>query len=252
VVVFSVAAMVALAGTAVGSGLGAGPVHADTPVLTVTCDSPPGTLKVVGTSYAMPATGLRITISRVPGTPDETFPSSGFDPLPQEFMASHTFTRFVAPATRPAGTYSVVAATYRVSDGQGTFVESQKSAISLPCVLPSPSPTPPALNPQLACNPTSVHAGSMVTAVGTGFPRNLGVVLTWRAGINAVPPLIATTDPTGGLQVPILIFPHDVVGVRTLAVTPDPSAIEPGFKEIDAQCLVAPGAVQPRDFAWRR
>jgi hypothetical protein len=220
------------------------------PNITATCDA--GTVKVVGGDFLLPATSLQISIA-LPVEGTELFPD-----VDKYFaFTPSTFTQNVSPkAQRPPGVYLVSATTYVVSGPTARPVQTANTRMQLPCApspspSPSPSPTPPPLDSKLACNPTAAPAGSVVTAVGTGFPVATTVLLTWKTGINATPQLTTVTDGTGGFQTPILLFPHDVSGPRTLAALPDPQNLNP-FKEVDAECLVTVGSVQPRDFAWRR
>jgi hypothetical protein len=224
------------------------------PNITATCDA--GTVKVVGTDFLLPANSLQISIA-LPVEGSEVFPD-----VDKYFaFTPSTFTQNVSPkAQRPPGVYLVSATTYMVVGSTARTVQGANTRMSLPCppapspspsASPTPSPTPPPLDSKLACNPTAAPAGGVITAVGTGFPVATKVLLTWKTGVNATPQLTTVTDGTGGFQTPILLFPHDVTGPRTLAALPDPQNLNP-FKEVDAECLVTVGSVQPRDFAWRR
>lgn len=229
------------------------------PGVTATCDLPPGTVRVVGLQYGnVDANALRIFVS-LPVEGDEVFPSATtFFSLPSDFQTAHGFTQFVVPSTRPTGTYIVTATTFH--NPGGLSLETARTTLPLPCPAaqatptptPTPTPTAPPADSQLACGPAASTPGSMISAIGTGFPKSTAVLLTWKTGINVTPQLTTLSDATGGFQVPVLIFPHDQVGPRVLAATPDPKLSDPPFKEVDAQCLVGLGPVQPRDFAWRR
>jgi hypothetical protein len=234
------------------AGAGAALAAVASPGISGSCLFPSGDVRVTGANFFnQSATMLRISISSTNG--DQQFPNATDF---YKFQPS-TFTQDVTPSQRPAGTYVVVARTYRVDarTGQQAEVEVARTTMTLPCptgATPTPSPTPASFNPKLACDPPAAVVGSTLTAKGTGFPPGVRVNLTWQGRINAVPQAFTVTDPTGGFQASLLIFPHDQTGPRQLVASADPQVKPLPFADTNIICLVTPGSVQPADFAWRR
>jgi hypothetical protein len=78
------------------------------------------------------------------------------------------------------------------------------------------------------------------------------VTLVWDRGILDVEgPKPLTSDGSGSFTRSILIFHHDVRGMRVLSAAPGPGATS-NYVAPTAQFLVVPGTLQPADFANRR
>ena len=90
--------------------------------------------------------------------------------------------------------------------------------------------------PAIVLSPVVGSPGRSTTVLGAGFPPNDQVTLTWSSGPDK--PLVVTTDPSGELDVQMLVLPEDDLGVRELVVTGT------GFPSIQAGYLVVPPTVE--------
>ncbi|MEV4146876.1 translocation protein TolB [Amycolatopsis sp. NPDC049691] len=79
--------------------------------------------------------------------------------------------------------------------------------------------------PVVAVDPGIGPLGFVPRVTGTDFPPGATVRLAWSAGISATPGLV-TVGADGKFQAQFLIFHHDLIGPRTVAVT---SVIGPRF-----------------------
>lgn len=107
---------------------------------------------------------------------------------------------------------------------------------------------PPPLAPALELVPPLGPTGFVTTAVGTGFPPDVDVTLTWDPGIGTS---MVRTDAGGNLNTPVLVLPNDVIGPRALVAAVPPV---PGLEVapvVPAPYLVVPGTVQPPRSAAR-
>ena len=89
-------------------------------------------------------------------------------------------------------------------------------------------------------------------AHGADFPPNVPIQLAWSQGIAGTTAGALTADGAGTFTTTVLVLPHDELGARVLtalSVQPPGSSL---FGFASASFLVVPGAVQPRDFSWRR
>ncbi len=114
------------------------------------------------------------------------------------------------------------------------------------------SPPPAVLNPTLTLTPLVGPPGTIVTARGADFPAGVAVQVSWSQGIVSTTAAAIVTDQSGAFTTTVLVFPHDELGTRALTAV---SAAPPNSSQIgfaSAFFLVVPGAVQPRDFSWRR
>ncbi|HET6707234.1 VWA domain-containing protein [Amycolatopsis sp.] len=73
--------------------------------------------------------------------------------------------------------------------------------------------------PVVTVDPGVAPLGSVPRVTGTDFPPGATVRLAWSAGISATPGL-ATVGVDGRFETQFLVFHHDLIGPRTVAVTP--------------------------------
>lgn len=100
---------------------------------------------------------------------------------------------------------------------------------------------PPAFSTKLTAEPNIAEQGSVTVAVGTGFPPNTEVKLTWSQGIGTT---IARSDGAGAFRASVLVFPSDRTGTRVLyASTPNTLGT--------AVVLVVPSANEDASFIVR-
>jgi hypothetical protein len=170
----------------------------------------------------------------------------------------------IGPDLRPAGSYLVRADDFKLREAVATF--------SVPCpgtpsqATPTPAtttpdrpaqptpapgrPTPAPSTPTLRFDPAIGPPGFVTQALGTGFPPNQPVSLTWDAvpGIPVGPQVVA--DSSGGFAIPdFLIFHHTPVGAYTLTARPAGTI---AFADTTTQFLVVPGSAQPPGFKVRK
>jgi hypothetical protein len=112
-----------------------------------------------------------------------------------------------------------------------------ETTLSVPCTS----------HPRLALDPPIGPPGFVTKAIGSGFPRNVQVRLSWQPGIGT---RTVQTDARGAFTVPVLVFAQDQTGERVLRATP----VSRGrFARVDANFLCVPGSVQrPQTFDFRR
>lgn len=112
-----------------------------------------------------------------------------------------------------------------------------------PDPLPPPEPPPPEPpRPRLVLNPPLGEPGKVTMAIGTGYPPNTDVLLTWDRGLGQK---VARSDGSGRFKVPVLIFHRDRLGPRVMTgAAPGASATAP--------FLAVPGSLIPGDFVIRR
>jgi hypothetical protein len=186
------------------------------------------------------------------------------------------FNTTITPRNQPAGTYQVKAV-----DGDGTaaadFAVPCQGTTSTPTPsvspsgtptptptgtprpsssTPTPSTTPPACGsagrpacpaPKLVITPTTGPAGFTTSVIGTGFPANSTVSLRWDRGLTPADMNQVATDGNGGFTIQTLIFPHDVLGRRTLKATAAPGT--QGSPTASATYLVVLGSGQPPEIS---
>jgi hypothetical protein len=146
------------------------------------------------------------------------------------------FTATLRPSPRAEGPHLVRADDFREREATANF--------SIPCYQPS-----------VALDPAIGPPGFVPFAVGTGFPANQPLQLSWSTPLRpllARPGQTVHTDATGAFSLPMLVFYHDVLGPRTLQV--DVRNDKGGVPTISmtAPFLVTLGRSQPSDFVERR
>ncbi|HEY7201973.1 MAG TPA: hypothetical protein VIC57_17255 [Candidatus Dormibacteraeota bacterium] len=172
----------------------------------------------------------------------------------------------IRPTTVPAGTYAVEVESFHLESVVARALFQVPCPPTPPPATPTPSPSRPAsptppprftppprvLNPTLTLTPAVGPPGTVTVAHGTDFPPNIAIQLAWSQGIAGTTSPSVVSDGTGAFTTTVLVLPHDELGTRVLTavslVPPDSSLL--GFAS--ASFLVTPGAVQPRDFSWRR
>ena len=93
-----------------------------------------------------------------------------------------------------------------------------------------------------------VGTPGIVTIVkGSGFPAGATVVLTWSVGIT---PKLKTivTDADGTFRIGVLVFHHDIVGLRKLVAT---RVAGPLFPPAEAPMLVTSAPDIPSTYGWQ-
>jgi hypothetical protein len=222
---------------------------------------PPGT-----NTYSIEVIGQNLP----PGQGEVVFnPGEGQQTFPETTPASGLLDMLINPHGVPAGTYGVTVESFHLESvvARALFVvpcpptpspSTRPPASPTPTPqqsprVPTPTPTPPkVLNPTLTLSPAVGPPGTVTVARGTDFPANLPVQLAWSQGIAGTTQPSVVADASGSFSTVVLVFPHDELGTRVLtalSVTPPGSSLL-GFAS--ASFLVTPGAVQPRDFSWRR
>jgi hypothetical protein len=98
----------------------------------------------------------------------------------------------------------------------------------------------------LTLSPALGPPGFVTQASGAGFPPNVLVHLSWSVGLGSS---TVRTDAHGAFRTPVLIFPQDETGPRTLLATP---VTKGRFASVQAAFLCVPGSEQPPAFAVRR
>jgi hypothetical protein len=185
----------------------------------------------------------------------------------------------IRPAQQAAGVYQVTASQLVLTD-LGAILLTRSRTFVVPCAPPggpvSPPTSPPArpspsnpttqppagpsanpstspgpsLAPSLKLIPAVGPPGTITVASGSGFPASTEVQLSWDQGIFGPAEPVVLTDSQGGFSLPLLIYPRDTLGGRTLAAGPGPSA-QP-FQAVGAGFEVVAGAIQPsNNFTWR-
>lgn len=141
---------------------------------------------------------------------------------------SGSFSVSTKVAGQPAGTYPVSALDLLAKTAVAT-------TFTVPCIY----------HPSVILQPPLGRPGFVTTAVGTGFPPNTQVTLSWSQGVPVVfSPVVA--DASGNFSVVILIFVHDQLGPRQLAARP---VVAGAFPEADGPYLVVPGPGQPLGYS---
>jgi hypothetical protein len=106
---------------------------------------------------------------------------------------------------------------------------------------------PCASHPKLKLDPAIGPPGFVTKAIGSGFPPNVLVRLSWQPGIGTQ---TVRTNDKGAFAVSVLVFPQDQTGERALRATPSSKG---RFTKVDASFLCVPGSVQrPQTFDFRR
>jgi len=94
-----------------------------------------------------------------------------------------------------------------------------------------------------------VATPGMVTIVtGSGFPAGATVVLSWSVGITPTLRKIVT-DADGKFRIGVLVFHHDIVGLRELIAT---RVAGPLFPPAQAPLLVVAAPDVPTTYAWQQ
>lgn len=163
-------------------------------------------------------------------------------PLGNVLTVNGGFTRLVTVLQQPAGTYVVSA---QLPAGTVALPSAAQARFTVPC---PPTPTP-RFEPALVLTPTVGPPGTVLAVQGSGFAPGTPVQLSWDRGLLGPDSGAVTADGAGGFRVALLIYPHDLLGRRTLTARTSPVA--PPSSPASATFLVVPGSVQPRDFTWR-
>lgn len=185
------------------------------------CKSPGegGPVRVTGSGFTR---GARLIITGITG---------GSEPVQADVNGNFVITLPWTP--RSAGTYSVAASSAATLLGQApTRVETTLGVRA--CTTPSDSTSStssssssstssststttstslPAGAVTLKCIPPIGPPGFVTLAVGTGFPPNAPVELTWQPGIAGAQ---TVSDADGNLSVQVLVMHRDMVGPRNL------------------------------------
>ena len=90
--------------------------------------------------------------------------------------------------------------------------------------------------------------GVVTIVVGRGFPAGAVVHLTWDRGIPAWIHDV-TANASGGFRIQVLIFHHDLLGIRDLVASPVDGA---SFPAVRARMQVVTGPAQPPTFGILR
>ena len=94
--------------------------------------------------------------------------------------------------------------------------------------------------PVLDVTPDIGKLGFVPFAVGRNFPPNAGVILRWNRGVGGRREVL--TNAEGGFRAPMLVFAHDLTGLRGLVASPaDPN--------VPAVAFVPPAPVKFRVLA---
>lgn len=103
--------------------------------------------------------------------------------------------------------------------------------------------------PALTVDPPIGPPGFVTAAIGTGFPANATVRLTWNPGITALPDTVRT-GPDGGFRTQELVMRKDVLGRRVLTAT---RVTGPTYAPVPSGLpfLVVPRALDPPLFEGR-
>jgi hypothetical protein len=115
-----------------------------------------------------------------------------------------------------------------------TNTATVSSAFDLNSANNSASITTRVIEPRLVATPAIGPTGSVPFAVGTDFPANAPIQLSWRPGLGRK---TVVSDATGSFRIPMLVFPHDVQGPRELVAT----ALQP---ELPATAFIETTAVE--------
>ena len=96
----------------------------------------------------------------------------------------------------------------------------------------------------IVLNPPLGQQGIVVVATGDHFPANAEIQLTWSTGITPNLPVVKA-DSHGHWQVQVLVFHHDITGVRNLVAT---WVGGPEFPTVQVPMLVTVRTVTPPGF----
>lgn len=95
---------------------------------------------------------------------------------------------------------------------------------------------------QVRLEPALGPPGVVTRLSGSNFPPGALVTITWDRGITQLLDPVAV-NPDGTFTIDVLVFHHDRLGPRKLAVTAGPGG--PPFVEHSAPFLVVPAPIQP-------
>lgn len=172
----------------------------------------------------------------------------GANNFPAAVKPDRTFAMTIPSPARPNGQYPVSASQ---SNSAGVAVEAPPVQYTVPCpisTIPTPPPgekTPPppgpTYNPVLRFEPPVGQTGRLTVAVGSGFPPDSPVTITFT-GFPASWAVAA--DGAGNFRRSILILPHESLGPRTGV------AQTPGQPPGSAPYLVVAAPAQPSGFPF--
>jgi uncharacterized repeat protein (TIGR01451 family) len=126
-----------------------------------------------------------------------------------------------------------ITATPFVPDVTITNTAQVQSSFDLNSANNSASASTRVNQPVLDITPDVGRVGSVPFAVGTKFPPNATVILRWNRGLGKK---VVVTNSSGGFRAPMLVFSHDLTGVRGLVA----SAADPN---VPAVAFVSPTAI---------
>jgi hypothetical protein len=96
--------------------------------------------------------------------------------------------------------------------------------------------------------PKVVTPGMVTIVTGSGFPAGATVVLSWSVGITPTLRKIVT-DADGKFRIGVLVFHHDIVGLRELIAT---RVAGPLFPPAQAPLLVVAAPDVPTTYSWQQ
>ena len=221
-----------------GSGL-----VAETP-FTVPC--PPGAIKIVPVCGAPRIPGGEPTLPyslSVVGSGYRTWPVEisvedelgGFETFTVAPQPDGSLNAVIQPAARAPGEYDVFA--FQGDRSRGMFIEAA-TLFTVPCER---------FTPNLRIVPDSGPPGFVTYALGSGFPANITVSLTWSDGTRSVEFASVAVGADGAFRRQLMIFHQELAGPRNLTVGPDlrwEGSVDAGF-------IVVWSPAQPAQFVWR-
>jgi len=106
------------------------------------------------------------------------------------------------------------------------FVPQQPGARTAKLQIPASAPGSPSVltlkgrgsQAVIVLNPPIGQQGIVVVATGDHFPANAEIQLTWSVGITPSLPVVKA-DSHGHWQIQVLVFHHDITGLRNLVAT---------------------------------
>ena len=180
--------------------------------------------------------------ARVPDNPCPTIPTSTSTSTTTTSTSTSTTTTSTSTTTTTTTTATIPPTTTTSTTRPPPVIPDP--GIPEPEVPPPspPAPLPEVPRPRLVLDPPLGEPGKVTSAIGTGYPANADVVLTWSRGLGGQ---VARTDGSGRFRVPVLIFHKDQLGPRTMTGAAAAASATAPF-------LVVPGSLIPGDFVIRR